>query len=294
MELDRARRAQREQERRDPDAFAGLMMPSNSDESDWEICMPGTEEWDLSWYKRRETRDSRVRDDDVGHAVKRLPQGVLHRLVVCSSRLTSAGLCKVLQIHGEHLRELCLGDCGSGRLEGGDLQTGIDRCANLHVLEMHGLQVRLPSAAKMIQKLMLGKGCILPPVDSFRSLAELQTLKLGDREDEAPSEYLCSIMQACPKLREIQVYGAIQVTNEVLACAIRHTRHLEFFCGARTQMLFRPSVMFPFPDGPREIEGGALHPEALDAFKQSFPGARVFVDDILAEQLEGDGSCTIS
>jgi len=78
-----------------------------------EICAHFDQDRDeepVVWYPwgHDHLQDALACDDDLLNAVRRIPQGIIRRLVVCSSRLTAAGICQTLQIHVPDLRVLRL------------------------------------------------------------------------------------------------------------------------------------------------------------------------------------------
>lgn len=230
-------------------------------------------------------KDAIACDDDLRNAVGRIPQGIIRRLVICSSRLTAAGICQTLQMHGGCLLELCISDYGSGSLTGPDLQVALDRCAALRVLEMHGVRAHPPRSARGLQELMLGRRVPVPPMEMAIHFPDLRVLRLWEPRVSPRSDFVLDIVRRCSDLRHIDTWNSeLQVTHEMLACLMMCTPHLERFHGNRKGLgLFQDinpqdTVIFPFPEGGQRLPAEGLSLNSIEAFKGHFPAADIFVD----------------
>jgi len=143
------------------------------------------------------------------------------------------------------------------------------------------VQASPPITARDLQELLLGPGVPSEALDMASEFPHLQVLKVhtGDPFERLNMNPFIGIFRACHELREVRLSGATTVTNEMLACIMTHTPNLALFHGSRyNSVVGRPSVMFPFQGGPRQLEGGGLNEEALAAFRHRFPEADITLD----------------
>eukprot|EP00929_Paragymnodinium_shiwhaense_P077297 TRINITY_DN39806_c0_g2_i1.p1 TRINITY_DN39806_c0_g2~~TRINITY_DN39806_c0_g2_i1.p1 ORF type:complete len:388 (-),score=51.45 TRINITY_DN39806_c0_g2_i1:7-1170(-) len=250
------------------------------------------------WYKRSSLNDTNVLDKDLEAALKRIAPGAVLRLAVSSSAVTASAVCRALHVHGAGLLQLCLNGCGPQRLRSDALQGCLNGCAALQSLELHGVGLNLPSAATGLTELMLGQDIPEEVVAQAKEFPALRTLKVAGLRPVGDLSTACflEIFRACEELRDVRIYAATQVTNEMLACLMQHTQHLERFCGSRNRIV--PSLgMVPFAVNGAEVRlpCGGLSREAYEACCHHFRDAEVQVDDILSENLgvEPQGDCVI-
>jgi len=230
---------------------------------------------------KSELRDASFRDDELASALRRIPCGKIQRLSTCSSLLTTTGFCQSLQLHATRLLELCVSDCQSGNLRGVDLQAALDRCVSLRALELYGVQAFPPTAAHGLQELILGNRVSLPPAGMARQFPDLRVMRLSGAW---PEELLLEFFGTCSELRDIHIMNCeCVVSHKMLACLMTHTPRLEHFCGYRDGLggmigMQGATVMFPFAEGEEHVPAAGLSIMAVDAFKQRFPAADIYVD----------------
>eukprot|EP00927_Polykrikos_kofoidii_P030239 TRINITY_DN26047_c0_g1_i1.p1 TRINITY_DN26047_c0_g1~~TRINITY_DN26047_c0_g1_i1.p1 ORF type:complete len:370 (+),score=50.33 TRINITY_DN26047_c0_g1_i1:54-1163(+) len=267
--------------------------PAIGEEIDFEAII-GFSADENFWFLRSDLVDARVSDEELHAAVRRLIPGTLQRLVACSSLLTAQGVCRALHVHGDRLLGLCLSDCGSQCLVGSEIQASLNKCTKLRFLELHGVQATPPLTALKLQDLRLGKDVPTAALEVMYHFPNLRTLMVAHRVKEARPEPFLRTFKACAELQEVDIHGAVQVTNEMLACVMEHTAKLKLFRGSGTRTCRRPFVDLPFQSGSRRVAGGALHDEVCIAFQQHFPQADISVEGAFTEMTTEETDCVIS
>jgi len=169
-------------------------------------------------------------------------------------------------LEGHQLDVLALGSCGSQKLSSELLQAPAFR--NLRSLQIHGIQGVASQIAQFaidLEHLLLHDVETELDIVDMCKLVKLRSLRVQSRGAILPAEPFLRIFAGCRVLQDIDVYGCVDVTPEMLR-GLRKTSTLQRFRGSN-------------------VHGARLTRKDVRAVKTTFPLAEVFVDNIFAENI---------
>jgi len=131
-------------------------------------------------------------------------------------------------------------------------------------------RVPLASIARgcRLRTLMLRGSLASESVEALSHCSELRVLKLA-LEPKAPQDAFIRVFTSCRELRVVDIYGATDVSDALLGCAMLNLRSLEEFVASHSGGGF----------------SGALSEPMADAFRLHFADARVFIDNLVKNSL---------
>mmetsp|Transcript_80836 Transcript_80836/g.187674 ORF Transcript_80836/g.187674 Transcript_80836/m.187674 type:complete len:276 (+) Transcript_80836:115-942(+) len=232
----------------------------------------------FAWFQHRAFRDRGTTDEELDFALGRALPGDFHTLILCSSRLTDAGVLRALKPHWVDLVDLCIGSDSrtpsSSRITGAALKPLAVAARSLRSLAL----INVPDApiaslaGRCDLKSLFVRGQLsVSCVEQLSSFQELEVLKLS-LEPRVSNDPFIRVFTTCTRLRIVDIYTATEVSDQLLSCLILHTPRLDEFYGLHT--------------GCHMSAVGGLSPRILGAFKAHFAKSkRIFVDNLWTDSL---------
>lgn len=226
------------------------------------------------WFRRRRFADTRTTDAELCAALERGAPGDVQRFAVCSSSVTGAGLSRALVGHWAALTEICLGNCGWARgslppVTGMTLRPllrtpGPSTLRSLTLLDVPGVPLGELCVACPLERLQFRGRLTTSDVESLSKCSILRTLRLALEPRLVPDAFV-SVFTRCRALEVVDVHGATDVSDQLLACLMLHAKELDEFYGQHSCSL-------------------ALSPQLVDGFRSHFHSARCIIIDHVATE----------
>jgi len=208
-------------------------------------------------------KDTKVSDLDLMNALKRIPSGALRCLAVGSSVITGTGLMKALE--GQHLDTFVLSSSCSQKIPSAALESpALRTLRSLHIQGIQGVGSSVARFLPQLENLLLSDVKTEVDIEDIWKLQRLRTLSVNSCNCALQVEPFLRIFIACADLRDIDIYGCTDVTHEMLKVLRKKTLALQSFRGSN-------------------VHGARLSGKDVRALKLKFPSAKVFVDNVFAE-----------
>lgn len=242
------------------------------DPAPWEMRDGGDSS---EWMRSAAFRDRNLTDDEFLFALSRAAPGDFQRLLVCSSRLTDKAVKSALAPHWPALVDLCISNCGrfcGKRITGESLapllQSPSRALQCLVAIDVPHVPLTSIAACCNLHTLLLCGGLAEPCVESLSGCHNLEVLKLTLAPKVVQDPFI-RVFKHCHKLRVIDIHGATDVSDQMLACLMLNNACLEDLRGSYAGGGF----------------SRALNERVLHAFQAHFAGAAIFIDNLVKESV---------
>jgi len=232
-----------------------------------------SEPW--QWFCHAAFRDTHMTDIDLWSALGQAAMGDVDKLVLCSSQITDSGLLAACKPHWPALCKLCVSNCGvSGHITKTALAP-LAGCSRLETLILIDLaDPPLPvicTGAGQLRTLMICGRVSVASVEAISMCSRLETLKLTLRPKLPPGNFIRTF-SACQQLQVLDIYGATDVSDQILGCVMLNMPRLEYFSCSHT--------------GSHLSCSNALSGQLVEAFKAHYPGARrMVIENVVNDSL---------
>jgi len=182
-----------------------------------------------------------------------------------------------LELHWASLTDLCIRNCDlAGAKVTGAALAPVLRCARprlrgLVLVDVPDLRLAAMVGACDFKTLMIRGTLSVSCVEALSKCRSLETLKLSLKYKLVQDPFI-RVFTECRQLRAVDIYGATDVSDQLLGCLMLHVPCLEDFCGSHA--------------GNHLSCSNVLSTRMTEAFTAHFAGARrIFIDNLVRDSL---------
>lgn len=231
---------------------------------------PASECVELDWFRHGSLRDRELDDEQLHLALRQAAPGDISRICICSSRLSDdSAVAQKLGVHASALTHICLRNCGEGGLSGRALAGVVLRRARpalraLALVDVPRVPLEALASRCALRSLLLRGTLSASGVEALSRCPSLEVLRLPLRE-KVPEAPFIRVFSCCRSLRVVDIHGATDVSDQILACIMLHNTCLEDFAASHAASGFAQCLSAPM----------------AQAFRAHFSAARrIRIDDL--------------